>query len=227
MEYNRAAFLTGSLALAAGALARPADSATSPPASATPEMLLGQLMAGNKRFVDNDFPAMNRVAEKRELVVEGQAPFAAVLSCADSRVIPELVFVQTIGQLFVTRVAGNYPDDLVTGSIEYAIEHLGTTVILVLGHEGCGAVKAVYSALEKKEELPKHLSEIQRLIAPGIAGVVAARGSVEQAIEANVRAAVAALRNSPPLIAKDVSAGRIRVAGGVYHLRSGEVKLIE
>ncbi len=227
MECNRAAFLTGSLALATGAFARPADAATAPPASATPEMLLGQLMAGNKRFVDNDFPAMNRVAEKRELVVEGQAPFAAILSCADSRVIPELVFVQTIGQLFVTRVAGNYPDDLVTGSIEYAIEHLGTTVILVLGHEGCGAVKAVYSALQKKEQLPKHLSAIQQLIAPGIADVVAARGSIEEAIEANVRAAAGALGNSPPIIAKEASAGRIRVAGGVYHLRSGAVKLLQ
>lgn len=227
MECNRAAFLTGSLALATGALARPADSATAPPASATPEMLLGQLMAGNKRFVDNDFPTANRIADKRAMVVEGQAPFASILSCADSRVIPELVFVQGIGQLFVTRVAGNFPDDLVTGSIEYAVEHLGTTVILVLGHESCGAVKAVYAALQKKEQLPEHLSAIQRLIAPGIAHVVAARGSMEEAIEANVRAAAAALRSSPPIISKETSAGRIRVAGGVYHLRSGAVKLLQ
>jgi carbonic anhydrase len=227
MECNRAAFLTGSLALATGALARPTDAATALPASATPEMLLGQLMAGNKRFVENDFPTANRVADKREMVVEGQAPFASILSCSDSRVIPEFVFVQGIGQLFVTRVAGNYPDDLVTGSIEYAIEHLGTTVILVLGHEGCGAVKAVYSALQNKKELPEHLTTIQRLIAPGIAEVVAARGSLQAAIEANVRAATAALRNSPPVIAKEASAGRVRVAGGVYHLRSGAVKLLQ
>ena len=80
--------------------------------------------------------------------------------------------MQGIGQLFVTRVAGNYPDALVTGSIEYAIEHLGTTVIFVLGHEGCGAIKAVYSALKNKEQLPPHLSTIQQLIAPGIASVV-------------------------------------------------------
>lgn len=227
MECNRAAFLTGSLALATGALARPADAATAPPASATPEMLLGRLMAGNKRFVDNDFPTMSRVAEKRELTAEGQAPFAAVLSCADSRVIPELVFVQTIGQLFVTRVAGNYPDALVTGSNEFAIANLGTSVLFVLGHEGCGAVKAVYAAIKNKQQLPEHLSAIQRLIAPGIADVVAARGSIEQAIEANVRAATAALRNSPPIIAKEASAGRLRVAGGVYHLRTGAVTLLQ
>jgi carbonic anhydrase len=227
MECNRAAFLTGSLALATGALARTAEAATAPPASATPEMLLGRLMAGNKRFVDNDFPTMTRVAEKRELTVEGQAPFAAILSCADSRVIPELVFVQTIGQLFVTRVAGNYPDALVTGSLEYAIAPLGTTVVFVLGHEGCGAVKAVYAAIKGKQQLPEHLSAFQQLIAPGIADVVAARGSIGEAIEANVRAAVTALRNSPPVIAKEASAGRIRVAGGVYQLRTGAVKLLQ
>ncbi|MBV8344895.1 MAG: carbonic anhydrase [Candidatus Eremiobacteraeota bacterium] len=227
MDCNRAAFLTGSVALVGGALARPADAATAPPTSATPEMLLGQLMAGNKRFVDGDFPAASREVTKRALVVEGQAPFASVLSCADSRVIPELVFVQGIGQLFVTRVAGNYPDDLVTGSIEYAVEHLGTTIVLVLGHERCGAVKAVYGALKEKKDLPEHLSAIQRLIAPGIAGVVAARGSLDAAIEANVRAAMAALHNSPPVIAKEASAGRIRVAGGVYHLKSGAVKLLQ
>jgi carbonic anhydrase len=226
MDCNRAAFVTGSLALAAGSVARTAEAATAPPASATPEMLLGQLMAGNRRFVDNDFPQHNRIAEKREMSVEGQTPFAAILSCADSRVIPELAFVQGIGQLFVTRVAGNYPDDLVTGSIEYAIEHLGTKVILVLGHESCGAVKAVYSALKSKEQLPPHLSAIQRLIAPGIADVVAARGSIEDAIEVNVKAAVVALRNSPPIIANAASAGSIRVAGGVYHLKTGAVKLL-
>src|SRR5579863_5827209 len=226
MECNRAAFLTGSLALATGTLAGAADAATAPTAEGSPEMLLGRLMAGNKRFVDNDFPSMSRVAEKRELTVEGQAPFAAILSCADSRVIPELVFVQTIGQLFVTRVAGNYPDALVTGSLEFAIQSLGSTVVLVLGHEGCGAVKAVYGAIKGKQQLPEHLSAIQELIAPGIADVVAARGSIEDAIEANVRAAVSALRDSPPVLAKEASAGRIRVAGGVYHLRSGAVKLL-
>ncbi len=227
MRLNRATFLTGSLAVASAALSERAEGATPPPAGATPEMLLGRLLAGNRRFVENDFPQVNRVAEKRELVVEGQAPYAAVLSCADSRVIPELVFVSGIGQLFVTRVAGNYPDGLVIGSIEYAIEHLGITLVLVLGHQGCGAVKAVYSALENKVQLPPHLSSIQELVAPGIAGVVAARGSIDSAIEANVRAATATFRASPPLISKEVEAGRVRVAGGVYHLRSGEVKLIE
>jgi len=226
MDCNRAAFLAGSLAVAGATLSDRAEAAP-PPSGATPEMLLGRLLAGNRRFVENDFPQVNRVAEKRELVVEGQAPYAAILSCSDSRVIPELVFVSGIGQLFVTRVAGNYPDGLVIGSIEYAIEHLGTTLVLVLGHQSCGAVKAVYSALENKAQLPPHLSSIQELVAPGIAGIVAARGSIDSAIEANVRAATATLRASPPLISKEVASGRVRVAGGIYHLRTGEVRLIE
>jgi carbonic anhydrase len=226
MQMNRAAFLAGSMAVAGGTLTARTDGATSAPIAASPEMLLGQLMGGNKRFVEDDFPQTNRFADKRAMVVEGQAPFAAILSCSDSRVIPELVFVQGIGQLFVTRVAGNYPDDLVIGSLEYAIEHLGTRLILVLGHQGCGAIKAVYGALETKTQLPTHLSSIQELVAPGIAEIVKQRGSMDSAVEANVHAAAATLKKSPPLISKEVAAGHVRVAGGVYYLNSGEVKLI-
>jgi carbonic anhydrase len=227
MKCNRATFLTASAAIAGAALTGPADAAAPPPSGGSPEMLLGQLMAGNKRFVDDDFPQSNRMADKRALVVEGQAPFASILGCADSRVIPELVFVQGIGQLFVARVAGNYPDSLVIGSIEYAIEHLGTRLVLVLGHEGCGAVKAVYTALEKNTELPPHLSSIQKLVAPGIEDVVKRRGGLAAAVEANARAAAATLQSSPPIISREVSAGRVRVAGGVYHLKSGEVELLD
>ncbi len=226
MRFNRSAFLTGSLAVAGSGLSQRARGATPAPPGASPEMLLGRLMAGNKRFVDNDFPPTNMIAEKRALVTEGQSPYAAILGCADSRVIPEFVFVQGIGQLFVARVAGNYPDALVTGSLEYAIENLGSRVIMVLGHQGCGAVKAVYAAAEKKEQLPPHLSSIQEFIAPGIAGVVAARGGFDAAIEANARASARALRASSPIVAKAVDAGRVRLAASVYHLRTGEVQLL-
>ncbi len=201
----------------------------SPPAGAetSAERLLGRLMAGNKRFVDNDFPVPNRVAEKRELLTESQAPFAAILGCSDSRVIPNLIFVQGIGDLFVARVAGNYPDDLVTASIEYAIEHLGTRLVMVLGHQNCGAVKAVYSAIETGKPLPPHLSTIERLMSPGIESVVRAHGSAEAAVEANVRAAVATLRATSPLLSDGAKSGRLLLAGGVYYLGSGEVRLLD
>ena len=138
-------------------------------------------MAGNKRFLNDDFPNLSRVAEKRKALQEGQAPFVVILSCSDSRVIPNLIFVQNIGDLFVARVAGNYPDDLVAASIEYAVEHLGSRLIMVLGHQGCGAVQAVYSAIQTKQPLPTHLSTIERLITPGIASVVQSRGGAKEA----------------------------------------------
>ncbi|MBV8529691.1 MAG: carbonic anhydrase, partial [Candidatus Eremiobacteraeota bacterium] len=151
MMFDRASFLAGSFAVIGAGLATRAGA--TPPAAGSasalvpPQRLLDQLMAGNKRFVAGDFPAMTQLAEKREQLVDTQAPFAAILTCADSRVVPNLIFVQGIGSLFVARVAGNYPDDLVTGSIEYAIDHLGTRLVMVLGHQNCGAVKAVYSAI--------------------------------------------------------------------------------
>lgn len=231
-EFNRAAFLAGSVAaMSAGLTDRALAAAPSGGASAGPmapaERLLGQLMAGNKRFVDNDFPDQSRVAVKREMLEDSQAPFAAILGCADSRVIPNLIFVQGLGDLFVARVAGNYPDDLVTASLEYAIEHLGTRLVMVLGHQNCGAIKAVYSALESGKELPPHLSTIQNLIAPGIRSIVKARGSIMEATEANVRAAMKDLRTDSPTLAAAEKSGGILIAGGVYLLGTGAVKLIE
>jgi carbonic anhydrase len=228
-EINRAAFLAGSLAAMSAALPERSDAASPvlPGAAVPPERLLGQLMAGNKRFLDNDFPNFSRVAEKREALKEGQAPFAVVLGCSDSRVLPNLIFVQGIGDLFIARVAGNYPDDLVIGSIEYAIEHLGTRLIMVLGHQGCGAIQAVYSAIETKKPLPTHLSTIEQLITPGIASVVRAHGTPKEAVQANVRAGVAKLRTTPPFLSKGVASGHLLIVGGYYYLGTGEVKLLE
>jgi carbonic anhydrase len=229
IEINRGAFLAGSLAAISAALPEHALSAAPPPSGSAqpPERLLGRLLAGNKRFVENDFPNQSKIAIKRELLTETQAPFAAILGCADSRVIPNLIFVQGIGDLFVARVAGNYPDDLVTASLEYAVEHLGTRLIMVLGHQNCGAVKAVYSAIETKTPLPPHLSAIEALLAPGIESVVRARGTLTAAIEANARAAVSALRTSSKVIASKVASGKMLVVAADYHLGRGDVTLLE
>jgi carbonic anhydrase len=229
LELNRAAFLAGSLAAASVAFPQVARSAA-PAASGTaasPQALIGRLVAGNKRFIENDFPTPNRLAEKRALLTESQAPFAAVLSCSDSRVLPNLVFVQGIGDLFAARVAGNYPDDLVFASLDYAIDHLGTRLVVVLGHQNCGAVKAVYGALETKTPLPPELAILEKLIGPGISDVVKARGTQEQAVEANVRAAVASLKAMAPQLSKGVSAGSVLVAGAVYELGSGQVRFLD
>jgi carbonic anhydrase len=227
-DINRSAFLAGSLAAVSVAL--PGRVESSPPTAGeqtSPERLLGRLMAGNQRFLGNDFPSFSGIAQKREALEHGQAPFAAVLSCADSRVVPNLIFVQGLGDLFITRVAGNYPDDLVIGSIEYAVEHLGTRLIMVLGHEGCGAVQAVYEALQTQKPLPPHLSTIERYIGPGIRDVVQSRGSAKAAVQANARAAVAALKATQPVLAEGVESGHLLIVGGYYYLGTGAVKLLE
>jgi len=227
MELNRAAFLAGSLAALSVAIPRGIRGSESVPEGLDPDKALAELMAGNKRFVENDFPPLTKLDEKRELLVDSQAPFAAILGCADSRVIPNIVFVQGIGDLFVVRVAGNYPDGLVVASLEYAVEHLGTRLIMVLGHQNCGAVKAVYSAIQTRTDLPRHLSTIERLIEPGIENVVRARGSMMDAIEANVRAADASLKATPPILTKALSSGHVKIVGAVYELGTGKVNLID
>jgi carbonic anhydrase len=230
LEFNRTGFLMGSLAALSAALpevARSAAPAAAPSPAEPAERLLGRLMAGNRRFVTNDFPASSRAQEKRELLIDTQTPYAAILGCADSRVIPNLIFVQGLGDLFVVRVAGNYPDDLVTASLEYAIEHLGTRLIVVLGHQNCGAVKAVYDAIQTGKPLPPHLSTIQQLLTPGLLPLVKALGSLDAAIGANAVAAAKALTATSPTLDSAVKSGHVKISAAVYKLGSGEVKLLE
>ena len=151
---NRARFLAGSLAAAGAVLPFTARGNASATPSVSPDEALARLMAGNKRFVSGNVPALNHVSETRHHLENSQAPFAAILSCSDSRVVPEDVFVVDLGQLFVARVAGNYPDDMVIGSLEYALDHLGTRLVMVLGHENCGAVTAVFDSIGKVAAAP-------------------------------------------------------------------------
>ena len=224
---KRANFLAGAAAALSAATPLLAHASTPGGTGVSPQQLLERLMAGNKRFVNNEAPTISDVAEKREMLTSSQAPFAAILGCADSRVIPNLVFAQGLGDLFVARVAGNYPDDDAIASFEYAIEHLGTTLLMILGHQSCGAITAVYEAIKTNTPLPPHLSSLEREIAPGILGVVQRRGTVDAAVEANVRAGVARLKASPPVIAERVKSGRVLVVGGFYHLGNGQVSLIQ
>jgi len=226
-KLNRGAFLAGSLAAVSLVLPQGAQSSEPAAASVAPDDALAQMMAGNAHFVHNEFPPLTQFAEKRELLQNTQAPFAAVLGCADSRVIPEMIFIQGLGQLFDVRVAGNFPDGLVMGSLEYAVEHLGTRLIMVLGHQNCGAVTAVYKALQSHEDLPRHLNSLEELMAPAIAPVVKAGGTIRQAVEANVRAATALLRTTPPVISESVVSGHVRVVGAFYQLGNGKVTLID
>lgn len=225
---TRATFIGSSSAAVLGFVAMKAADAAAPPAggSVAPEQLVQRLVDGNKRFVDGTMIHEGTHVERREALTESQAPYCAVVSCADSRVPTEIVFDQTVGDLFVTRVAGNYAPDDILGSLEYAVEHLGTRLILVLGHESCGAVKAVYDAAKSHTELPSHLDVIQRALAPAIAPLAERNASLDEAIRANVRAVVERIKTADPTIAPAVRKGDVYVTGAVYHLGTGKVEFL-
>jgi carbonic anhydrase len=152
-----------------------------------------------------------------------QKPIAVIVSCSDSRVPPELVFDQGLGDLFDVRTAGHVVGDMELGSIEYAAEHLGTPLIVVLGHERCGAVTAAVSG----GEAPGHIPAVVKAIAPAVAETKSAGGdAVENAMRANVRDTVRALRSSDPVLSHLVHEGKLKVVGGRYDLDTGQVEIL-
>lgn len=194
------------------------------PASAqnvsTPDAALAEMMAGNKRYTENNGTACKHDLEiLKQDTAEKQEPFAAVLSCADSRVPVELVFDQSIGHLFVTRVAGNVITPEIIGSLEYGAAVLGTKVILVLGHGSCGAVKA---AIQGKA-VPGQISSLFPHIQPA---VDQAGHDLEAAIKANARNQATLLSESSPVISEMVKGGKIKVVAGYYDLASGAVTML-
>jgi carbonic anhydrase len=186
----------------------------------TPEAALHALMEGNKRFAAGRPAAPHRDIERLREVAPAQKPFASFLGCADSRVPIEIVFDQGFGDLFVTRIAGNVCTPEVLGSLEFGTEILGTRVLFVLGHTGCGAV----SAAVKADPVPGQISSLFYHLRPAVR---AAKGDVSAAVRENVRTQVDLVRESSPVIARLVKAGKLVVAGGVYDLSTGKVDAVE
>jgi carbonic anhydrase len=190
---------------------------------------LRRLLAGNERFLNGQahFPTVCK--ETLADLARGQSPYATILGCADSRVPPELIFDANFGELFIVRVAGNVVSPEVMGSLQYAGAHLHTPLFVVLGHEGCGAVKA---ALDSKLHDVQHQSRIQILvnnIAPGLAGLDETLPSdqlVSDAVEANVRWSMRQLRESPEG-ARALEDGRAHLVGAVYEIATGRVRLVK
>ncbi|WP_334163545.1 carbonic anhydrase [Phenylobacterium sp.] len=225
------------LAAGAGVLAAPAAFAAQPgkakPAAGhaapalTPEAAMARLMAGNARYVAARATHPNGDAARRRLVAAGQHPFAVVLACADSRVAPELIFDQGLGDLFVVRVAGNVVDDAVLASIEYAVIHLGANLVMALGHERCGAVKATADALDghpSPDDADTKIGALAALIAPAVravpAGVV---DKVDAAVSLNAAHAAAEIfAGSKPLRGR-VLAGSLKIVAARYDLDDGRV----
>ena len=192
-------------------------------AAPTPDQALQMLVTGNRRYVSGQALHPNQSAERRQALVSGQQPFAAVLACADSRVPPEVFCDQGLGDLFVVRNAGNVVDDVVLGSLEYAVEHLGAPLVAVIGHTRCGAITAAVQG----GHAPGHSASVVDRLKPAVAAASGEAGNaVLNAVVANVRQAVAALKACEPILAEAARIGRLQVAGGVYHLDTGELELI-
>ena len=190
-------------------------------AKVAPADALARLKAGNQRFIAGKLEHPHQNPKRRAELATGQRPFAIVLGCADSRTSPEVLFDQGLGDLFVIRVAGNILDDHVLGSIEYAVDHLGAQLIVVLGHQRCGAVQAAKETLDSKAEAPAHINS---LVAAIRAAVEATRGAdLESTIKANTDNVVQSLRSSEPVLKKEVEAGAITVLGAYYDLDTGAV----
>jgi len=182
---------------------------------------LGLLVEGNKRYVDNNRTYPNQSHSKRLALKKGQTPHTVILGCSDSRVPPEHVFDQGFGDLFVIRVAGNVIDDIVLGSIEYAAEHLGTGLLMVLGHSNCGAVQAARSY----HELGGHLPSIAEAIKEAVNSV--AGGDLNSVVRAHARITAGHLRKSLPVLAPLVDSGKLVVVSAFYDFDSGLVELLD
>lgn len=178
------------------------------------------LVAGNQRYAAGHLRHPHQTMVQRRKVVEGQHPFAAVLSCADSRVPPEIIFDEGLGDLFVTRVAGNTADNAVLGSLEYSAEHLHVPVIVVLGHTGCGAVTAAVEG----GEIHDHVRGLVDALKPAVDKAKSMSGDVKtNAVYANVDMTVARLRASEPTLGKLVRENKLRIVGAVYDLKTGRI----
>ena len=182
---------------------------------------LKRLLEGNSRFAAGRPETPRRGSKRRIETAGGQLPYAVILTCADSRIPPEIIFDEGIGDLFVVRVAGNVAGDLVTGSIEYAARHLSVTLVVVLGHNNCGAVNAAYS-----EGVPEgHTGSFIETIRPVIKRSDISDG--DDFVDANVQNVVETLKNSGPILKSLVDEDRLSILGAHYDLISGKVTLLE
>ncbi len=191
----------------------------------SPAAALDELLAGNRRFISGRTSAHRRDLAMLQHTLEKQQPFAAILSCSDSRVPVEVVFDQTIGQLFVTRVAGNMVTAEIVASLEYAAAVLGTNTILVMGHSRCGAVTA---AIQKQASPEQSFPGQIGVLFPHIEAAVEQAGpDVEATIRANALIQSARLRELSPLLGAMIESGKLKVATGYFDIRSGAVTLLD
>lgn len=227
---RRALHLAG---LAAGGLAIPrwalalAEQDVAAPAPMPPNEALRRLMQGNQRWASGQAVRPNQGMERRAELVAGQRPFAVVFSCVDSRVPPELIFDQGLGDLLVVRTAGHVIDDAALGSIEFGMEELHISLLLVLGHESCGAVSAAIEALEHHLSVPGRITTVVEGIRPAVERTAGDPGDrVDNAVRTNTQITVDFLRGAQPILSELRAEGKVLIVGGRYDLQSGLVEIL-
>jgi len=186
----------------------------------TADSVLAELKSGNRHHVDHRYQHPHESLERRRQLVSGQHPHAEILSCSDSRVPPEIIFDQGLGDLFIIRVAGNVASDTELGSLEYGAEHLHVPLIVVLGHESCGAVTAAVQGGPPEG----HIATLVNLIKPAVEKSRGMSGDpVSNAVRMNVEMVVKQLRSSTPILSELVAHGKLRIIGAVYSIETGSV----
>jgi carbonic anhydrase len=192
----------------------------------SPDAALTRLMRGNARYVEG-VSARHDFRHEREVLSKGQNPFAAVLSCADSRIAPEYCFDTARGDIFVCRIAGNFASDEMVASLEYAVQVLNTPLIMVLGHEACGAVDATIKSIKDSTTLPGQLPSLVAAIKPAVDAAQGQSGDMlANAIRRNVALNVDKLKTTEPILSAFAGDKKIRVVGGIYALKTGRVELL-
>ncbi len=231
-HYSRRDFLRISASTAAGAVlagcsglsvAKPA--ATAEPAIKTGNAALSRLLEGNKRYAAYKSTDVNETKARRAEVAKGQKPFATILGCVDSRVPPELVFDRGLGDLFVIRTAGQVVDKAVLGSLEFGVAELKIPLLMVLGHEKCGAINATIEAVEKNAKAEAEIAYLVENLRPVVEKAKERTGDkLDNAVRVNVEMAVSTLR-SLPFFAEFIHKGELRIVGARYDLDSGLVEV--
>jgi carbonic anhydrase len=192
----------------------------------SPDAALDRLMKGNQRYVEG-VSKRHDFKHEREALTKGQNPYAGVLSCADSRIAPEYAFDAGRGDLFVCRVAGNVINDDVIASLEYAVSVLDTPLIMVLGHQACGAVDAAIKSIKTSTTLPGHLPSLVAALAPAVMAARDQPGDIlDNVIRQNVVLTVASVMTATPILSKAAEDNKLRVVGAVYDLANGRVALV-
>jgi len=188
----------------------------------TPDEAIARLKEGNARFINDQSAHPNRDDNRKIIQAQKQTPFASIMGCSDSRVPSEIIFDQGLGDLFIVRTAGQAPAVASFGSLEFSVAVLGVKVIVVMGHEKCGAVAGAIGTTK----LPGHIEDLVNIIRPGIKEFIGKPEKLEEAGKANVLAEVEALKNLDPILSQYVKEGKIKIIPAYYHLETGQIEFL-